>query len=349
MSTKISYHLLNDESRAEHLSLNINSDLNLPINTFLHRRDRNPKQARKERSKIQHQFTFESKTARTPTQPSELWENIRKLKKLKSLNRLNFDLNIIDMGNSKLLHQFFEPLKRMRTLSTLHFYVGNKYLLLEKPALLYLCKIIGNIPRFSSRQMKLSLTFNQYSSAGTFTPLLKSFNEHRCFTSIALKFELYPNTPLADELIAILKENKALSKLSLAFYRYEIDPAKSLQTILKNLKEIKSLKFSRIYLRNCDSICYEQLKELAPILREVSQRFSVGIIFDHCFGEEILLHEWKSFVQSIQDHNSPNKISAQFIGEMNRFSQKAWTIFFLLLIGMLGIFTILFQCYLSQK
>lgn len=348
MSTKISYQLLNHESHPDHLSMTINTDLN-PPNTLLYRRDRNPKQARKERSKIQHQFTFESKTNYTPTQPSELWENIRKLKQLKSLNCLNFDLNIINSQNSKFIHQFFEPLKRLKNLSILHFYVGKKYLLLEKPALRHLCKTIRDIPRFSSRQIKLSLAFNQYSSAGIFTPLLKSFNDHRCFTSLALNFELYPNTPLADELISILKKNKVLSKLSLTFYRYEIDPTRSLQTLLNNLKEIKSLKFSRIYLRQCDSICYEQLKELAPILREVSQGFRVEIVFDHCFGEEILLHEWRSFVQSIQDPSSPNKISAQFIGEMNRVSQKTWTIFFLSLIGVLGIFTILFQYYLNHK
>ena len=346
MSTKMHYHLLSDESLTNHLSLSVLPDQNRN-EMFFFRRDKNPKQARKEKCKIQHQLTFESKDSRI--EPSEIWENIRKLKQLKSLNRLNFDLNLYDLQNSKLIRRFLLPLKRLKTLSVLHFYMSKKDLSLEKPTLLHLCQTIRNIPLLPHMKIKLSLTLNKYSSTRTFTKLLKSFSEHRCLVSVTLKFEFCPDTLLAHKLIGILKKIKAFSELSITFYRCEIDPAESLQALLKDLKEIKSLKSLRIRLKECDSICYAQLKELAPILREISEGCSVEIVFDHCFGEEILLNEWRDFLKSIQNPNSLNKINAQFIGEMHRISQKVWTIFFLLLIAVLGIFTILFLSYLNQK
>ncbi len=265
-TTKLRYHPLHDESHSDHLSLHINPHPNLS-KTFLYRQDKNPKQALKEKCKIQHEFTFLSKSNDIPIQPSELWETIRKLKQLKSLKHLTFSLDPF-FSDPKLIHKFFESLKHLKTLQKIHFFLlKDRVRLGEESALLHLCKAIRNIPLLPSMEIEFCAIMNKYSSNQISTHVLKSLNQHRCFTSAYLAFTFCPeDSPKLHELLEIMKNSKSLSKLFISFHRCEIDPAENLQALFDDLKRIKTLKFTRVHLYECDSINYRQLRELAPRL-----------------------------------------------------------------------------------
>jgi len=63
-------------------------------------------------------------------------------------------------------------------------------------------------------------------------------------------------------------------------------------------------------------VTYSGLKKLIPVLKDVTQRVNVDLVFDNC-ASLITVLQWAFFMRAIHkvDASSPCKIQAAFIGK----------------------------------
>lgn len=114
-----------------------------------------------------------------------------------------------------------------------------------------------------------------------------------------------------------------------------------LQGLLLSLKEIKALKGSRICFQRCYIVTYSGLQKLIPVLKEVTQKGNVDLVFDNC-ASVITVLQWRCFMKAIRkvDANSPCKIKATFIGKKKAVPTVCLAVLLLFGLSLLIIFPI---------
>ena len=218
------------------------------------------------------------------------------------------------------IHQLFSSLKHLKNLSKLYFILPET----EEPAaftdkqVLSLNKALKNLKQ---RNLQIKLSFN---------------------TSFFLQSDLYPRIlmssfhnikkPISFELTCIsisdllsdsqlftrdLKHMRSLSQFSLIFddkSEFVESHFGSLEELLEDLTEIKSLKTSRIYFKGCGlrASCNSIGKRLLPALKKVVQTQNVEIVFNDAFFG-FMLFKKRAPLKSIKNLHHSNKIKVRFI------------------------------------
>ena len=159
---------------------------------------------------------------------------------------------------------------------------------------------------------QVKLTFSMTDVNEDCACLLQSFTELRNLTSVHLNFSQIRDISKIEELIQIFNDNKSISHLSLTISNCFNFP---FSNILSSLKSIKSLKNSKIHLKNCSNLTKEGLKMLVPPLKRLNPGLQdLEIIFENC-ENEITPFEWWPFIFSIWMLKTSCKIKPKFIGE----------------------------------
>jgi len=233
---------------------------------------------------------------------------VANLKQTKFLSHL--DIEIGSFPSTHGLQRLVESFKHLKNLSVLHFHVVS---FSNASYTISLCqslkRLFHDLPK-----MQVKLTLSAADGDRHCGRLLQRFTKVRNFTSARLNFSKYLDSSKIEESIAIFKESKSLSDLSVTLSSCTIYPSIRLQNLFASLKFIKSLKNSRVYLKNCVSITNYGLQKILPLLKGLNNHLqNLEIVFENC-GNSITRLEWWLFISSIRRLRTSCKISANFIG-----------------------------------
>ncbi len=299
-----------------HITLNISPETNpssKPSKILRFSRDRTINQALKERSRTFHQLSLNYASLDAYYVQAE--RVIINLKQLKSLAYLNIDLRWLT-NIYKDTPRLFESLKHLKNLKVLHFHASEIYTVVHSPSLPSLCENIRKLNTLLRCEIKLSLSIFKYVIPEQLKKLLESFSKLKRLSSVQITFFNY-DLPHIQQAIITFKNSKSLHNLSLLIDQCELGPPNQLQDLLGTFTSMKSLKDSKFGLKKCDDVTYLRLKELLPILKEVTRVINFELAFEKCTQSITLLEQWK-FKRAVKNIKSSKKIQANFVSEKKK-------------------------------
>jgi len=236
------------------------------------------------------------------------------LKQLKSLTSLSIPLCYLprtEQGIDRLI----SSIKHLKNLQVLHFIqpeVLEATLTNEQTLSLY--KALNRLKSLPQLQIKVSLfsfalKFGQDSSA-----ILSSFSQVKMPILLELSCNWDFGVKYLEEWIGWFKKSVSLEKLSIMFAKCEFENFANLQKFIESLPEIKSLKVSRFYFKDCrkSSNAGSLEQSLVPYLTKAVQTQDIEIILDNSFVVPMLFKQ-NSFLKSIKDLHDSHTIQAKFI------------------------------------
>jgi len=267
-----------------------------------------PNKRMKERPRTCNQLSFKDNASilEIPRIPTE--KVLSTFKLLKSLKYLNMNLRWIFQFKPQDLDKLFKSIRHLKDLKFINFQSTEIYFILYKLYFPSFSKALSKLNPHT--KIKLSLILDSLIPGQDLTHLLKKFVQLEKLTSVHLAFTLdFIQVSRIQEVIASLLKSKHLSQLLLTFDLLKFDFPNALENILKTLKNAKAIKYLTVHFKKFNSISFQDLHELLPILQEIAQVLNLDLVFEDC---QLTLSEEKSLKISINSINSSSKIHAKF-------------------------------------
>jgi len=267
--------------KSHDIILNIKPQKQTTSKVLRFKQDKKPKQALKNGFRTCHQFPFVYLGILTNyLEPQKL---ISHLKQLKALRYLTLDLTYLLKIPKHYIPKIFIALRYIKSLSVLRFEHKRISYLLE-PNFHELYRAIPIINSLSGVQVEFSLeTWRMAIDEKTkLSTLLESFNKLERFTSVDKTFLRNVDIVPILEVIGTLKASKSLATFSVTFAKCRLfDSSSRLHELFLTLKEIKSLKNSKILFEECEAPRYKTLKTSISFIEEVGQKVNLRITFEN--------------------------------------------------------------------
>ncbi len=243
---------------------------------------------------------------------------ISHLRQLKAIKYLTLDLTYLLQIPSQYIAKIFISLKYLKNLSVLQFEL-TRISYLTEPNLHALCQAIPILNNLPNPQINFSLDTSRMTAGekSNLCALFESFNKLKRFTSVSLNFLRYIEIASIVEVIGTLRASKSLAKFSLTLENCTLN---RFHELFYTISEIKSLKNSRILLKECEVPHYVMLKNILPFVKEVGEKGDLTVTFEnyrHLFKKS----ERLLFTKEIQKIKPSCKIQVEFI-EKFRIVQK---------------------------
>lgn len=243
---------------------------------------------------------------------------ISHFRQLKALKCLTLDLTYLLQIPSQYIAKIFISLKYLKNLTVLHFEL-TRISYLTEPNLHALCQAIPILNNLPNPKINFSLETSRMTTdeKSNLCALFESFNKLKRFTSVNLTFLRSIEIASIVEVIGSLRVSKSLTKFSLTLENCTLN---RFHELFCTISEVKSLKNSKILLKECEVPHYVMLKNILPFVKEVGEKGDLKATFEnyrHLFKKS----ERLLFNKEIQKIKSSYKIQVQFI-EKFRIGQK---------------------------
>ncbi len=284
-------------------------------------KEKNLGQVIKERSKTLSQISLTSE-AWVTLQKRQIQKTSLSLRQLKCLTAFKFDLQWIENSHvSKSIDRLLEPLKCMKRLSVLHFYSSKANISLDNLSVLSLCKAINHTHCLLQTELRVLITKNSYSQQ--FCQLLGAFGQLERFSAINLIFSEY-DTSQISLVISSLKNCKSLIKICVTMEQCKFLKANALANIFNSLKDMKSLKDTKICFKRCNDMTYFTLRASLQRAKEAAKAFNLDMKFVDCKYISVLGR--KLFTSSLKNVTSSHTVNVKFTSR-NSLCLEFWNLF----------------------
>lgn len=269
--------------------------------TFRFAQDWSPKHSKEKLQTLHTLFPCNERNHRPNIFIYHSWKLRTNLKQLKSLKRLNFDLEGLPETH-KGIDCFVESLKHLKNLSILQLYFSNT--LAWKP--FALCQALRETFGLPRMQIRLFINIhNSQTPKDDFIRSLRGFGELGSVSLVNITTRFH-NVERILEYMKILQRWRSLKQLFLTIDNCGINFLDDFERLVMSLKEIKSLRSSRVSLRISDVLFRNEIEQFKPKLQEISNNIDLVIVFKM----KSLETTW-SFLKSSQNKNHSNAISAK--------------------------------------
>ncbi len=242
---------------------------------------------------------------------------IAKLKQIKFLKDLNIDLEWLSYIHHKDAYHLFASLKHLKTPPKLHFHINKSHVLFLRSKMISLCETVKTLQNLPKMKIEISLKILGLGRNENFKRLLETFSQLKGFISADLNFLYFTDISEIQELILTQKNSKSLSKMNVSLELCTLDPPMKFQNLFGSLKEIKSLRNSRVEIKRSHTITYSSLQRILSPLEEIAKKSNLEIILDDC-ANEITVFEWWSFQRALKEMSHSHKLTANFIGSKGK-------------------------------
>ena len=266
---------------------------------------------------------------------------------MKHLACVEIDLNSLPFDNPKVLSVFFNSLRHLKKIPKIRLFWSQYSISLADRMVLTLCRSLVRIRTFPQAEIMLAISITTGYLCQSLLKLLEIFVEHECLTCLHLVSSMRIELGAMKDIFSIFQNSLSLSEISLTFDEYTFY-GYELQRIFQHLKEHKSVKSLKLYLKRGLSFHFPRLNYVALALKESIKVKNLQIIFETGRINRESKLQWWLFVRSLKKCANFQKVQMKYNGPLKTISQRELTIIFSIIGFVLVQAFIIIFCSLSS-